>query len=151
MSLSPHFIARYLFIVTLTLPKWLKTACISQTQLNSSINLSMDPFSTFAYRILEMFFKDQIAGLFVYGQLLFQSFNSFQYILPGSKTPLNLQDLRRILTRTSCEGLQETYKVAYKTVYKTSCQDSYQYVLPRFFPDFTRITNSLVPVQKENK
>ncbi len=51
---------------------------------------------------------------------------------PGSKIPLILQDLRRILTRKSCKSLQETYKIAYKTSYKIPCQD----VLPRFLPRF---------------
>ena len=45
---------------------------------------------------------------------------------PGSKIPLILQDLRRILTRTSCKSLQETYKIAYKTYYKISCHDVFQ-------------------------
>ena len=45
---------------------------------------------------------------------------------PGSKILLILQDFRRILIRTSCKSLQETYKI--------SCQD----ILPRLFQDFTR-------------
>ena len=39
---------------------------------------------------------------------------------PGSNIPLILQDLRRILTRTYCKSLQETYKIASKTPSKTS-------------------------------
>ncbi len=53
---------------------------------------------------------------------------------PGSKIPLILQDLRRILTRTSRKSLQETYKIASKTAYKISWED----VLPGFFQDLTR-------------
>ena len=52
---------------------------------------------------------------------------------PGSKIPLNLQDLRRILTRTSCKSLQETYKIVSKTVHKISAKTD---VLPRFLPRF---------------
>ncbi len=55
---------------------------------------------------------------------------------PGSKIPLILQDLRGILTRTSCKSLQETYK--------TSCQDSYQ-LFSKILQDLARLTNSLVP------
>ena len=53
---------------------------------------------------------------------------------PGSKIPLILQGLRRILARTSCKSSQETYKIASKIAYKISCPD----VLPRFFQDLTR-------------
>ena len=48
---------------------------------------------------------------------------------PRSKTPLNLQHLRRILTRTSG-------KIASKTAYKRCCQDVLPRYLPRFLPKF---------------
>ena len=69
--------------------------------------------------------------------------------IPGSKTPLILQDLRRIPIRTSCKALQETYKISCQDVllrfaprsYKI-LQDSHQDALPRlllrFFKDLTR-------------
>ncbi len=57
---------------------------------------------------------------------------------PGSKILLLLQDLRRILTRTSCKILRETYKIASKMAYKISCQDALPRLLQIFFPDFTR-------------
>ncbi len=49
---------------------------------------------------------------------------NFQY-KPGSKIALILHDLRRILARTRCKSLQETYKKASKTSCKVSCQTSY--------------------------
>ncbi len=66
----------------------------------------------------------------------------------GSKIPLILQDLRRILKRTSCKSLQETYKIASKTAYKISCQDSCQ-GSSKILQDLTRLTNSLVPGNDE--